>query len=115
MNKEETLRQKKVSSQIQRDMSEILMGAAAHLVRGKVVSVTKVRISPDLTSAKVYVSVFPFAESGAVVEELKKSASMLRGELGRRVRHQLRIVPQISFYVDDSIEYAENIDKLIAQ
>lgn len=114
MNKEETLRQKKVGSQIQKDMSEILMTSASHLVRGKVVSVTKVRMSPDLTMAKVYVSIFPFAMSSDVVASLKKASTTLRHELGQRVRHQLRIVPEINFYVDDSIEYAENIDKLIA-
>lgn len=114
MNKEETLRQKKVASQIQKDMSEIFMKEGSHLVRGKVVSITKVRMSPDLTLAKIYVSVFPFAQSEEVVSTLKKSASTLRYELGKRVGGQLRIVPEIAFYVDDSIEYAENIDKLIA-
>ncbi|MEG0032953.1 MAG: 30S ribosome-binding factor RbfA [Mucinivorans sp.] len=114
MNKEETLRQKKVGAQIQKDMSEILMGPAAHLTRGKVVSVTKVRMSPDLTMAKIYVSVFPFAASDETVAGLKKATTTLRHELGQRVRHQLRLVPEINFYVDDSIEYAEKIDKLIA-
>lgn len=114
MNKEETLRQKKVGSQIQRDLSEILMNECSHLVRGKVVSVTKVRMSPDLTSAKVYVSVFPFAQSEPVLSVLKKSGPTLRFELGKRIGKQLRLVPELSFYVDDSIEYAEKIDKLIA-
>ncbi|MEF9949936.1 MAG: 30S ribosome-binding factor RbfA, partial [Mucinivorans sp.] len=84
MNKEETLRQKKVGAQIQKDMSEILMSSASNIVRGKVVSVTKVRMSPDLTMAKIYVSVFPFAESQATLDALVKAATTFRHELGQR-------------------------------
>lgn len=112
--KEETLRQKKVGSQIQRDMSEILLTRGRHLTSGKVVSITRVRMTPDLAVARVNVSVFPFEGGADVIKALTKASGMLRGVLGERVRHQLRIVPDLTFYLDDSIEYAERIEKLIA-
>ena len=114
-NKEETLRQKKVGAQIQRDMSEILLTRGAHLTSGKVVSVTRVRMTPDLALARVNVSVFPFDKGAEVVASLTRASAMLRGALGEKVRHQLRIVPDLVFYLDDSIEYADRIDKLISQ
>lgn len=112
--KEETLRQKKVGAQIQRDMSEILLTRASHLTAGRVVSVTRVRMTPDLAVARVNVSVFPFEGGIEVIKSLTKASGMLRGVLGDRVRHQLRIVPELTFYLDDSIEYADRIEKLIS-
>lgn len=113
--KEETLRQKKVGSQIQRDMSEILLTKAKHLTVGRVVSVTRVRMTPDLAVARVNVSVFPFEAGAEVVKSLSRASGMLRGFLGDRVRHQLRIVPDLTFYLDDSIEYSARIEELISQ
>lgn len=77
------------------------------------VSVTRVRMSPDFELAKVYLSIFPFDKHEAVMEALRKNNWLVRKALGTRVRNQLRHVPELAFYVDDSLEYIEAIDKLL--
>lgn len=81
--------------------------------RGVMVSVSTVRVSPDLGIAKAYLSVFPSAKGAEVVESLNKNTKSIRFELGNRVRHQLRIIPELRFYVDDSLDYIEHIDNLL--
>lgn len=114
-NAGESTRQQKIASLIQRDISDIFLREAAAFVAGALVSVTKVRVSPDLSFAKVYISVFPFDKSDEVVKNLKTAQSQIRYALGTRVRAQLRIVPELAFYVDDSMEYVEKIERLIKQ
>ena len=111
----ETTRQQKVARQIQKDLAEIirLRGMAAY--DGAMLTVSGVRMSPDLSVAKVYVSIFPSAKATAVMEQLQNETSRLRGELGRRVSKQLRIVPELVFYLDDSLDYVEHIDELLKQ
>ncbi len=109
----ETTRQQKVSRQLQKDVSDILLKEAADLVRGTMVSVTKVRISPDLALARVYISVFPFDRAETVLQTLTAHLSQIRRALGQRVRSQLRIVPELVFHIDDSLEYVENIERLL--
>ena len=77
------------------------------------VSVTEVRISPDLSVAKVYVSVFPSAKSEEVMQLVNENARTIRGELGRTVAKQFRIVPELAFFLDSSLDYAEHIDELL--
>ena len=109
----ETTRQQKVARQIQKDLAEIirLRGMAAY--DGAMLTVSGVKITPDLALAKVYVSIFPSAKATAVMEQLQNETSRLRGELGRRVSKQLRIVPELVFYLDDSLDYVEHIDELL--
>ena len=109
----ETTRQQKVARQIQKDLAEIirLRGMAAY--DGAMLTVSGVKITPDLALAKVYVSVFPSATAVDVMEQLGEETSRLRGELGRRVSKQLRIVPELVFYLDDSLDYVEHIDELL--
>ncbi|MBQ1753446.1 MAG: 30S ribosome-binding factor RbfA [Bacteroidales bacterium] len=111
----ETTRQQKVARQIQKDLAEIirLRGMAAY--DGAMLTVSGVKITPDLALAKVYVSIFPSAKATAVMEQLQNETSRLRGELGRRVSKQLRIVPELVFYLDDSLDYVEHIDELLKQ
>ena len=109
----ESTRQQKVSRQLQKDISDIFLHEAAEYLRGALVSVTKVRISPDLALAKVYVSVFPFDKSEAILHTLVAHLSPIRKALGIRVRSQLRIVPELAFHIDDSLEYVEHIDRLL--
>lgn len=115
MEREETTRQQKVGKQIQKDISDILLKEARHLVQGSMVSVSKVRVSPDLTFAKIYLSVFPFDKGEQILKEMKNSSSMIRYELGKRVKNQLRTVPEIAFAIDDSLEYVDRIEKLIKE
>jgi ribosome-binding factor A len=109
----ETTRQQKVARQIQKDISDIFTKEAAGLISGTMVTVTVVRVSPDLSFAKVYLSVFPFARSGEIMKRMEENNRMIRRALGTRVRNQLRQVPELAFQVDDSLEYIENIDNLL--
>lgn len=108
-----TLRQEKVSELIRRELSTIIQKMEGNIIPGKMVTVTTVRISPDLSFAKVYVSVFPTQDLKADVAVLASHAGEVRYQLGKSIRHQLRIVPQIAFYGDDSLDYAEEIDELL--
>ena len=81
--------------------------------RGVMVSVSTVRVSPDLGIAKAYLSIFPSEKGVDVVDALNKNNKSIRFELGNRVRHQLRIIPELRFYVDDSLDYIEHIDNLL--
>ncbi len=111
----ESTRQLKIAKMIQQDISDILMKEGREFLVGTMVSVTKVRVTPDLGYAKVYLSVFPFNRSNDVVAGINDRRASFRLWLGRRGGKQLRIVPEINFFVDDSMEYAENIDNLLAK
>ena len=80
---------------------------------GAMVTVSEVRVSPDLSIAKTYVSIFPSTKAEEVMKILNENIKELRGELGRQVGRQLRIVPEIVFYLDTSLDYAEHIEELL--
>ena len=101
----ETTRQNKISRLLQKELSEIFL-LQTKAMPGVLVSVSAVRISPDMSIARVYLSVFPSEKA----EEIVKT---IRYELGTRVRHQLRIIPELKFFVDDSLDYIEKIDSLL--
>jgi len=109
----ESTRQKKVARLVQKELAEIILHHSGELAPGKMISVTTVRVSPDLSLAKTYVSVFPSEGAAAVVEVLRNSVPRLRYELGQKVRNQLRIVPEIAFFVDDSNDYIDKISNLL--
>ena len=110
---QESTRQLKVASQIQRDMAEIIRLKGMAFFDGALVSVSGVKISPDLSVAKVYVSVFPSEKGEKVMQTLQENTRALRGELGARVAKQLRIVPEIIFYQESSLDYVEHIEELL--
>jgi ribosome-binding factor A len=110
-----TLRQEKVSELLRRELSTIIQKMEAGVLRGKMTTVTTVRISPDLSFAKVYVSIFPTNNLTEDVAVWKENVPQVRNLLGKSIRHQLRIVPQIAFYGDDSLDYAEEIDQLLKE
>ena len=109
----ETTRQQKVARQIQKDLSDIFMHATREITQSRLITVTIVRMSPDLSLAKVYLSIFPSDDAGKVLDNLQHHVKHIRLELGKKVRHQLRIVPEIAFFIDDSLDYAEHIDELL--
>ena len=109
----ESTRQKKVSRLIQKEMADIFLKKGSELAHGKIISVTKVRISPDLSFAKVYLSIYPSAGQDSILNEIHEQSSKLRFEMGQKVRRQLRIVPEIAFFIDDSLDYIENIERLL--
>ncbi len=109
----ESTRQQKIAKQIQKDLAEILQRECGELFRGLLLTVTAVRVSPDFSYAKIYVSVFPFDRNEEVLALLTKHNWALRKALGVRVKNQLKSVPEIDFFLDDSLEYIENIDRVM--
>ncbi|HOP03127.1 MAG TPA: 30S ribosome-binding factor RbfA [Tenuifilaceae bacterium] len=111
----ESTRQIKVGRQIQKDLGEIFQRQSAGMFHGSMITVTKVRMSPDFSLAKAYVSIFPNDKRESVLETINQQAKSIRHELGKRVRNQLRIVPELAFFIDDSLDYIENIDRLLKE
>ena len=109
----ETPRQKKVSRLIQKELADIFLKKGNEIAHGKLVSITRVRVSPDLSFAKVYLSIFPPTNQAEILTSMQEHASKIRFELGQKIRTQLRIVPDIVFHIDDSLDYIDNIDKLL--
>lgn len=109
----DSIRQNKVNSLLQKELAEILLVEGRHLLPGSLITVTGVRVSPDLGVAKVYVSLFPVKDKQAAIERIKEHGHRLRGQLGGRIGKQMRVVPELLFYVDDSLDRAEAIDKLL--
>lgn len=113
MEKPASTRQLKVSRELQRHLAEIIRSKGMAAYEGTMVSVSEVRISPDLGVAKVFVSIFPSDKAEAVMKKLKDDVRELRGELGRRFAGQLRIVPELDFYLDSSLDYVQHIEDLL--
>ncbi|MBO5106914.1 MAG: 30S ribosome-binding factor RbfA [Bacteroidales bacterium] len=109
----ESTRQLKVAKEIQKVMAEVIRSKGMAAFGGALVSVSGVKISPDLSVAKIYVSVFPSDKAEAVMGVLEENARALRGELGSKVAKQLRIVPEITFFLDSSLDYVEHIEELL--
>jgi len=108
----ETTRQKKISALIQKELS-IIFQQKMNDFQNKLISVTIVRTAPDLSSAKIYLSIFPEDNKKDIFTEIKNSKSNLRFELGNRIKNQVRKIPDLQFYIDDSLNYAERIDNLL--
>lgn len=110
----ESTRQAKIARLIQKELSEIFRRQTAK-THGVLVSVSTVRVSPDLSTAKAYLSVFPSSKSQEMIENINRNAKTIRYELAQIVRHQLRKTPELSFFLDDSLDYIENIDNLLEE
>lgn len=110
-----SIRQEKVSKLIQQELAIIFQQNSKTHFGGAFITVTTVRMSPDLGSAKVYISYFApkGADKKAFIEMVRERTSRIRGLLGNKVGKQLRIVPELFFYLDDSLDYAEEIDNLL--
>jgi ribosome-binding factor A len=108
----ETTRQAKIARLLQKELSEIFRQQTAK-THGVIVSVSAVRVSPDLSIARAYLSVFPSDKAQVLIESINASAKTIRYELAQKVRFQLRKTPELAFYIDDSLDYIENIDNLL--
>ncbi len=106
----ETNRQKKIAGVLQKDLVVVLQSAARNGVKGVIISVTKVQVTSDLSQAKVFLSIFPNDKRDELLEGIKSNAPLIRHELAQRTRNQLRRVPGLAFFMDDSLDYIENID-----
>jgi len=109
----ESTRQKKVARLVQKELADIILKKGHEFAPGKMISITQVRISPDLSLAKAYISIFPTVNKEKVLEGMKDIAKSIRFDLGLKVKSQLRIVPELAFYLDDSLDYIDNLDKLL--
>jgi len=108
----ENKRQSRIAKVIQKDLAEILNGdIRKNGIKNLLISVTKVHVTPDLTLARAYVSVFPSEKANELIEALNKNAKQIKHAVAQRVKHQLRKMPDIEFYNDDTLDYIEKIDK----
>lgn len=110
----ETTRQQKIARLLQKELSDIFL-LQTKAMPGVIVSVSKCYISPDLSICRAYLSVFPSERSQEMVNNVNANAAAIRFELGKRTRNQLRIIPEVKFFIDDSLDYLENIDRLLQQ
>lgn len=110
----ESKRQQKVGRQIQKDLGDIFQKEAKHLISGSFVTITAVRMTPDLGIARTYLSFLPDKNKQLLLDSIQENTRFIRQKLGERVRHQLRIVPELQFYLDDTAEYAAKMDALFA-
>jgi len=109
---EESQRQKKIASVLQRDLVDVLQSAASQGgMRGVIISVSKVSVTVDLSVAKVYLSIFPNNKGKELLEGIKSNTPLIRHELAQRTRHQLRRMPNLVFFIDDSLEYIDKIEQ----
>ncbi|NRD18594.1 30S ribosome-binding factor RbfA [Winogradskyella eckloniae] len=107
-----TQRQKKIGGILQQDLAQVLQKAATDGgLRGVIISVSKVNVTTDLSVAKVYLSIFPNKEAKPLLEGIKSNKPLIRHELSQRTRHQLRRMPQLEFFIDDSLEYIDGIER----
>ena len=110
----ETTRQKKISGVLQNDLTSILQKLLKSVGKNSVISsITKVKVSPDLSIAKVYVSVFPINQSAVIFELIELNKSSIRNSLGMLIKNQVRRVPVLTFYLDDSLEYINKIENAL--
>ncbi|MBT8286245.1 MAG: 30S ribosome-binding factor RbfA [Flavobacteriaceae bacterium] len=108
----ETQRQKKIAGVIQKDLADILQRAATDGgMQGTIISVTKVSVTTDLSIARVHVSVFPNAKGKELLEGMKAQQPMIKHALAQRTKNQLRRMPELHFYLDDSLEYIDGIER----
>lgn len=106
-------RQEKVARQIQKDLGEMFLRDFSAMLRGAMTTVTAVRLSPDMGYAKIWLSVFPFDRAAETMSAVEANNWQIRKTLSARLRNQLRIVPELSFFLDDSFEYVDKIDNLL--
>ncbi|MEC4004193.1 30S ribosome-binding factor RbfA [Flavobacterium sp. SUN052] len=110
----ETNRQKKIGSVLQNDLVDILQGEVRkNGLTNLIISVSKVVVTTDLGVARVYLSVFPQNRAQEILEAVKSNAPLIKHDLSQRVKLQLRKVPNLSFYIDDSLDYIEKIDNAL--
>ena len=109
----DSVRQNKIARLIQKELASIFLAESRNLFPGRMVTVTVVRVSPDLGLAKVYLSVFPHNKEEDFIALVTPHSKQIRNVLGRNIRHQVRVIPDLAFYIDDSMDYVEKIDRLL--
>ena len=108
----DSTRQQKVARLIQKELSEMFV-AETRRMHGVMVSVSQCRISPDMSVCRVYLSVFPSERGEEIIQNVNANMKTIRYELGTRIRNQVRIIPELRFFIDDSLDYIDRIDELL--
>ena len=108
-------RQQKVSRLLQKELGDYFQKQAQEITPGKMITVTVVRVSPDLGLAKAYLSIFPASSAPEDLERISERAGLVRSEMGKRLRNQMRHIPEFAFYLDDSLDYIDNIENLLKE
>jgi len=109
----ESIRQQKMARLIQKELAAIFLREVKSLFGNAMITVTRVRMSPDLSIARVYVSVFAVKDKSSLFEDIEIYSSEIRKHLGNRIRKHVRIVPELKFFIDDSLDYIENIENAL--
>jgi ribosome-binding factor A len=109
----ESTRQQKISRLIQKEIGNYFLREGQSIYSGKMVTVTGAKVTPDLSIARIYISIFPSNKSKDVLSEIVMHTKSIRNFLGREVRNQLRIIPNLEFFIDDSLDYIGHIDELL--
>ena len=105
-------RQNRIARMLQKELAEIFQ-SQTRMMRGVMVSVTRTKISPDLSICTAYLSIFPSEKAEELLANIQRNEKSVRYELGRRIRNQVRIIPELRFFIDDSLDYIERIDELL--
>ena len=108
-------RQKQVAIEISKELNDIFLKMGLTMMDGGMISISSVKITPDLFEARVYLSLFQVKDQEKVLEKFQDRNSEIRGELGNRMRHQLRSIPQLTFYLDDTLDYVFKMEKLLEE
>jgi ribosome-binding factor A len=111
----ESVRQQKVARLIQKEMADIFLKESRMLFGNVFISITTVRMSPDLSVAKLYLSIMMTADKKSMLKEIQVHSKELRKLLGERIRKQVRIIPEIVFYLDDNVDYANHMDEVMSK
>ncbi len=109
----ETNRQKKVAKVIQKDLADVLREDAQRGLLSVIISVTKVHVTPDLNEAKAYLSIFPNEKRDEIFKGIQLNAHQIKHNLAQKTRHQMRKMPELTFFIDDSLDYIEEIDEAL--
>ena len=104
-------RQNKIARLLQKELAEIFQ-SQTRMMRGVMVSVTRVKVSPDLSICTAHLSIFPSNKGEELLRNINANEKSVRYELGKRIRNQVRIIPELRFFIDDSLDYIERIDEL---
>lgn len=112
---QEGKRQKQVAAVIQQEMNDIFMRLGLNMLDGGMVSISSVKVTPDLLEARVYLSLFKVADATAAMKKIQAQAWEVKKELSERVKHQLRRIPVLHFYLDDTLDYVFKMEDIFKQ
>ena len=109
----ESTRQKKIGRLLQKELGEIFQREGSVMFSGVLITVTHVRVTPDLSSAKVYLSLFLHKDKESFLKTIREKTTLVRMKLAEKIKKQVRVIPKLDFFLDDSLDYAEKIDELL--